>query len=323
MLTSRVATTATRINYRRHFSTDVSFEQTHPNSRQRVSRKVIVINWRRLRIRENEKERKEISKRDSYPNFSSMEEKNFSEGIWMELRDQRGTEERKKERNFALVTCPLLFFSESPRPDALLAIEFFRGRRKARTLFDHRSGRWPGFDDTKVYETLSLLLRLRNLRIAGFLYRAFSNRTVFRNIGRGKAVLENNDILSRTSLSSCLPRERLQDFLAELLYLYIRISMHIRLSDTITDGLNGWRRDAGDLELERRSCVGLLNDWIGIDRGSNFIYYCSPRYIYIYIRIFAARSNAPLDAPRNSKRAYEVFSKDRVTRRRRDTCTSS
>lgn len=333
MLTSRVATTATRINYRRHFSTDVSFEQTHPNSRQRVSRKVIVINWRRLRIRENEKERKEISKRDSYPNFSSMEEKNFSEGIWMELCDQRGTEERKKERNFALVTCPLLFFSESPRPDALLAIEFFRGRRKARTLFDHRSGRWPGFDDTKVYETLSLLLRLRNLRIAGFLYRAFSNRTVFRNIGRGKAVLENNDILSRTSLSSCFPWERLQDFLTELLYLYIRISMHIRLSattsysddksDTITDGLNGWRKDAGDLELERRSCVGLLNDWIGIDRGSNFIYYCSPRYIYIYIRIFAARSNAPLDAPRNSKRAYEVFSKDRVTRRRRDTCTSS
>lgn len=74
----------------------------------------------------------------------------------MELCDQRGTEERKKERNFALVTCPLLLFSESPRPDALLAIEFFRGRRKARTLFDHRSGRWPGFDDTKVYETLSL-----------------------------------------------------------------------------------------------------------------------------------------------------------------------
>lgn len=157
MLTSRVATTATRINYRRHFSTDVSFEQTHPNSRERVSRKVIAINWRRLRIRENEKERKEISKRDSYPNFSSMEEKNFSEGIWMELRDQRGTEERKKERNFALVTCPLLFFSESPRPDALLAIEFFRGRRKARTLFDHRSGRWPGFDDTKVYETTQTL----------------------------------------------------------------------------------------------------------------------------------------------------------------------
>lgn len=139
MLTSRVATTATRINYRRHFSTDVSFEQTHPNSRQRVSRKVIVINWRRLRIRENEKERKEISKRDSYPNFSSMEEKNFSEGIWMELRDQRGTEERKKERNFALVTCPLLFFSESPRPDALLAIEFFRGRRKAQHPL------WPSF----------------------------------------------------------------------------------------------------------------------------------------------------------------------------------
>lgn len=139
MLTSRVATTATRINYRRHFSTDVSFEQTHPNSRQRVSRKVIVINWRRLRIRENEKERKEISKRDSYPNFSSMEEKNFSEGIWMELCDQRGTEERKKERNFALVTCPLLFFSESPRPDALLAIEFFRGRRKAQHPL------WPSF----------------------------------------------------------------------------------------------------------------------------------------------------------------------------------
>lgn len=139
MLTSRVTTTATRINYRRHFSTDVSFEQTHPNSRQRVSRKVIVINWRRLRIRENEKERKEISKRDSYPNFSSMEEKNFSEGIWMELRDQRGTEERKKERNFALVTCPLLFFSESPRPDALLAIEFFRGRRKAQHPL------WPSF----------------------------------------------------------------------------------------------------------------------------------------------------------------------------------
>lgn len=139
MLTSRVATTATRINYRRHFSTDVSFEQTHPNSRERVSRKVIAINWRRLRIRENEKERKEISKRDSYPNFSSMEEKNFSEGIWMELRDQRGTEERKKERNFALVTCPLLFFSESPRPDALLAIEFFRGRRKAQHPL------WPSF----------------------------------------------------------------------------------------------------------------------------------------------------------------------------------
>lgn len=58
-------------------------------------------------------------------------------------------------------------------------------------------------------------------------------------------------------------------------------------SDTITDGLNGWRKDAGDLELERRSCVGLLNDWIGIDRGSNFIYYCSPRYIYIYIYVYS------------------------------------
>lgn len=216
------------------------------------------------------------------------------ESEWNSAIKEEQKKERKKEISPSLLALYSSFQSRLARTHYSLS-SFFEEEGRRSTLFDHRSGRWPGFDDTKVYETLSLLLRLRNLRIAGFLYRAFSNRTVFRNIGRGKAVLENNDILSRTSLSSCFPWERLQDFLTELLYLYIRISMHIGLSattfcshdksDTITDGLNGWRKDAGDLELERRSCVGLLNDWIGIDRGSNFIYYCSPRYIYIYTYI--------------------------------------
>lgn len=298
MLTSRVATTATRINYRRHFSTDVSFEQTHPNSRERVSRKVIAINWRRLRIRENEKGRKKrnLKKRLVSKLLLDGREKFFRRNLNGTLRSKRNR--RKKERKkFRPRYLPFTLLFRVASPGRITRYRVFsrkkEGAAPSLTIVpeDGQGSMTPKF--TKP--SLSLLLRLRNLRIAGFLYRAFSNRTVFRNIGRGKAVLENNDILSRTSLSSCLPRERLQDFLAELLYLYIRISMHIGLSattfcshdksDTITDGLNGWRKDAGDLELERRSCVGLLNDWIGIDRGSNFIYYCSPRYIYIYTYI--------------------------------------
>lgn len=98
MLTSRVATTATRINYRRHFSTDVSFEQTHPNSRQRVSRKVIVINWRRLRIRENEKGRKKrnLKKRLVSKLLLDGREKFFWRNLNGTLRSKRNR--RKKER---------------------------------------------------------------------------------------------------------------------------------------------------------------------------------------------------------------------------------
>lgn len=98
MLTSRVATTATRINYRRHFSTDVSFEQTHPNSRERVSRKVIAINWRRLRIRENEKGRKKrnLKKRLVSKLLLDGREKFFRRNLNGTPRSKRNR--RKKER---------------------------------------------------------------------------------------------------------------------------------------------------------------------------------------------------------------------------------
>lgn len=88
-----------------------------------------------------------------YRNFSLDGRGKFfpPRGIRMELRDQRerGIEERK---NFSLVTTLPYLFWDSPRARHATRYRFSKGRRKS-TLFDHRSGRWPGFDDTKVYET--------------------------------------------------------------------------------------------------------------------------------------------------------------------------
>lgn len=67
----------------------------------------------------------------------------------METRRSKslGIEERKKVRPRYL-PFTLLFRVQTH-------YRFFEEnrRRKEGTLFDHRSGRWPGFDDTKVYET--------------------------------------------------------------------------------------------------------------------------------------------------------------------------
>lgn len=158
MLTSRVATTATRINYRRpgalfHTCFVALFKQTHPNSRERERERVI----QKVAIdctlpRENEKERKEEKSQNKtcIQTFLLRREQFFApREVPMETRRSKslGIEERKKFRPRYL-PFTLLFRVQTH-------YRFFEEnrRRKEGTLFDHRSGRWPGFDDTKVYET--------------------------------------------------------------------------------------------------------------------------------------------------------------------------
>lgn len=156
----------------------------------------------------------------------------------MKLRDQRerGIEERK---NFSLVTLPYLFW-DSPRARHATRYRFSKGRRKS-TLFDHRSGRWPGFDDTKVYETTF------QWRCFGFFLLSPFDRVI--------AKFENRWIL--VSRSQRFPTERSSparsgaqswgDFLREQRYLVLLLELRSalvlarfssdRLEDFLAEGI--------------------------------------------------------------------------------------
>lgn len=129
MLTSRVATTATRINYRRpgalfHNCFVALFKQTHPNSRER-ERKSYPESGDRLYTASRKwerKKRRKISKQDLYPNFSSSKRTIFcakrSPNGNSAIKDPRNR--RKKEISPSL----LALYSSFQSPDTL---SFFRG----------------------------------------------------------------------------------------------------------------------------------------------------------------------------------------------------
>lgn len=145
--------------------------------------------------------------------FDGREQFFAPRGIRMELGSKRREiEEREKFRPRYLPFAPLFAL---PSAGHITRYRFFEENRKEEgTLFDHRSGRWPGFDDTF---SLSLSLSLRNLRIAEFLYRAFSNRVVFLFGGAkvySRATIFYHEL--RLALVARFPRERFEDFLAGL-----------------------------------------------------------------------------------------------------------
>lgn len=175
-----------------------------------------------------------------YRNFSLDGRGKFfpPRGIRMELRDQRerGIEERK---NFSLVTILPYLFWDSPRARHATRYRFSKGRRKS-TLFDHRSGRWPGsmtpkftkrrFNGGALASSSSPPSTgwLRNLRIAEFLYRVptvFQPNDPRRRGAKRKAggdfLREQRYLVLLLELRSALvlacfsSEDRLEDFLAE------------------------------------------------------------------------------------------------------------
>lgn len=77
------------------------------------------------------------------------------ESEWNSAIKEEQKKERKKEISPSLLALYSSFQSRLARTHYSLS-SFFEEEGRRSTLFDHRSGRWPGFDDTKVYETLSL-----------------------------------------------------------------------------------------------------------------------------------------------------------------------
>lgn len=130
MLTSRVATTATRINYRRpgalfHTCFVALFKQTHPNSRERERERVI----QKVAIdctlpRENEKERKEEKSQNKTCIQTSLR---WKRKIFCAKRSPNGNSAIKEPRNRRkkeISPSLLALYSSFQSPDTL---SFFRG----------------------------------------------------------------------------------------------------------------------------------------------------------------------------------------------------
>lgn len=171
-------------------------------------------------------------------------------GIPMELRDQRerGIEERK---NFSLVTLPYLFW-DSPRARHATRYRFSKGRRKS-TLFDHRSGRWPGFDDTKVYETTF------QWRCFGFFLLSPFDRVIAKFENRWILVSRSQRFPTERSSPARSKAQSWGDFLREQRYLVLLLELRSalvlarfssdRLEDFLAEGITrilmhlGWGND--------------------------------------------------------------------------------
>lgn len=245
MLTSRVATTATRINYRRplfHSCFVALFKQTHPNSGERERENYPEtgnrLRWRTLTRRDTRKWEGKKKKSQCIETSPRWKGGKFFPPRGMKLRDQRerGIEERK---NFSLVTLPYLFW-DSPRARHATRYRFSKGRRKS-TLFDQRSGRWPGFDDTKVYETTF------QWRCFGFFLLSPFDRVIAKFENRWILVSRSQRFPTERSSPARSKAQSWGDFLREQRYLVLLLELRSalvlarfssdRLEDFLAEGI--------------------------------------------------------------------------------------
>lgn len=201
--------------------------QTNPSKLERKREKELGktkdcgdAHWKWERKKEKNLEKRFVSKLL----FDGREKFFAPRGIRMELASKRrGIEEREKFRPRYLPFAPLFAL---PSAGHVTRYRFFEENRKEEgTLFDHRSGRWPGFDDTfSLSLSLSLLLaKFENRWI--LVSRVFQSSSL--PIWRSKSLLESNDILSRASSGPCrsLSTRTVRRFSGRAVesYIYIRL----------------------------------------------------------------------------------------------------
>lgn len=182
------------------------------------------LRWRTLKMRKEEREKSgketcvQTSVRWKRKIFCAKRNPN---GTWIKAPRNR----RKREISPSLLAlCSSLF--ALPSAGHVTRYRFFEENRKEEgTLFDHRSGRWPGFDDTfSLFLSLSLLLaKFENRWI--LVSRVFQSSSL--PIWRSKSLLESNDILSRASSGPCrsLSTRTVRRFSGRAVesYIYIRL----------------------------------------------------------------------------------------------------